>query len=349
MRNSLFRSFLLLPGAATLAIFLAGCVTSSTTVQSETVQSIAWLPDESGMLALIDKVYLNVDGSQTEGQNLYHVSNSGSIGNSMNATDVTPNTAPNGPYWNAPIVFVSSDGSTAITQFGTDIYSLGISSGNDTDIIQNTALFGVSPDGKYAVTNQSPLNAPGIFTTYLLTTTPTTPDLPRTTVLDIISNQALWLNKDQYALTIYDSTGANKVVFSHVAIYNSGGGIPVTVIPNGDVSFSAGAFASGSNELFVRNFANGIDRINLTTMKRDTIVSSDSVESMDVSSDGTLLVYSSSKTTQALTLFAVNVENGHTKMLTTGISKPVLSPKKDMIACINSSGNIQMVPVSTPP
>jgi len=331
-----------------LALTVAGCDTSSTTVLSQTVQSIAWLSDESGMLAYIDKEYENVDGSESEGDNLYRVSSSGSIGNSMNANDVAPNTSPNGPYWNAPIVFVSSDGSTAITQFGTDIYSLGISSGNVTDIIQNTALFGVSPDGKYAVTNESKLNAPGIFTTYMLTTTPPNPVLPRTTVLSIISNRVLWLNSDQYALTIKDSTGANSVVFSHVAIYNFAGGIPVTVIPNGDVSFSAGAFAADSNELFVRNYAMGIDCINLITGVRTPIVSNDSVESMDVSSDGTLLVYTSSEIATSLTLYAVNVENGHTKMQATGISKPVLSPRKDMIACINSSGNIQMVSVSPP-
>jgi hypothetical protein len=348
MRNSLFPSLLLLSCSAALALALAGCDSSSSTVVSQTVQGIVWLPDESGMLAYIDKIYQNVDGSESEGDNLYRVSPSGSIGNSMNATDVAPNTPPNGPFWNAPIVFVSSDVSTAITQFGTDIYSLGISSGNVTDIIQNTALFGVSPDGKYTVTNQSPQNIPGIFTTYILTNSPITFD-PRTTVAGIASNRALWLNNDQYALTIYDSTGANSVVFSHVAIYNSGGGTPITVIPNGDVSFSAGAFASGSNELFVRNYAMGIDRINLTTMQRDTIVASDSVESMDVSSDGTLLVYCSSETATSLTLYAVNVSNGHTKAQATGISKPVLSPKKDMIACINSSGNIQMVAVQTPP
>src|ERR1700722_3992576 len=74
MRNLFFRSFLLLPGVATLAIVITGCDTTSTTVVSQTVDNIVWLPNESsGMLAFIDKVYENVDGSESDGQNLYQV------------------------------------------------------------------------------------------------------------------------------------------------------------------------------------------------------------------------------------------------------------------------------------
>jgi hypothetical protein len=116
------------------------------------------------------------------------------------------------------------------------------------------------------------------------------------------------------------------------------------------VSFSAGAFAPGTNDLFIRTYSMGIHRINLTTRKRDTIISNDSVESMDVSNDGTLLVYTSSESSVNLPLYAVNLSNLHiSQALATGVSKPVLSPRKDVAACINSNGNLQVLGVSTPP
>jgi hypothetical protein len=345
MRNSLFRSFLLLPISAVLAFTLNGCDTTSTTVVSQTVDNIVWLPDESGMLAFIDKVYENVDGSESDGQNLYQVNTGGSIGNGLFPSDAASN---NPPYWNAPIVYISSDGKTAITQYGTDIYSIPTSGGSGSDLIQQTQLWGISPDGKYAVTNQTAANnAANILTTYNLTNNPITLD-PRTTVRGLISNRALWLNNDQYALTIDDSTDALGL-HEHVTIYNAQGD-SVMSIPNGDVSFSAGGFASVTNDLFVRTYSFGINRINLTTLKLDTIVSTDSVESMDVSNDGTVLVYTSSETTVNLPLYAVNLANDHiSQSLATGISKPVLSPNKDKAACINSGGNIQVVGVTTPP
>ena len=64
-----------------------------------------------------------------------------SIGNAMNATGTVPFNGSNGTYWNAPIVYVSSDGKTAITQFGPDIFSLPISGGNVNDLIMRSALF----------------------------------------------------------------------------------------------------------------------------------------------------------------------------------------------------------------
>lgn len=352
MRKSIWNPFLLLPGAAILLIFFSGCDTSSTEVTSTDVENAVWLPNESGMLAYIEKEYLSeLDGSESLGDNLYTANSGGGIGNSINPNDVAPYTvAGGGIYWNAPILFLSSDGNTAITQFGTDIFSITLSNGNITDIIQNTALLGVSPDMKYAITTTSEAPpAAQIITVWNLTTTPISYVGTPKTVPKLISNRVLWLNNDQFAVTIQDSVNANGIYYDHVQTYDINGNSILT-IPNGDVSFSAGAFAPDSNWLFVRNFALGIDRIKLATGARDTIVASDTVESVDVSADGTLVVYSvGGNSATTYNLIAVNVEDGKRVSITNGISKPILSPQKDKIACINSGATLQVVGTQFPP
>ncbi len=355
MRNSLFYpSFLFLSCAAALSIAFGGCSSpTSTTTLSNQVWNIAWLPNESGMIAIMDQVTDNSTTSTYDtADNVYRVNTSGSIGNALNPSDADPDAN----YWNAPILYVSSDGSTAIAQFGTDIYSIALGSGTLTDIITGTSLFGVSSDGKYAVTTTSSPGSPNKFlVTYDLTANPPA-QLGSTDVPGLLSNRVLWLNNDEYAITIQDSVGANGV-FSHVAIYNAGGGVPTMVIPNASVEFSASAFSPGSNDLFVQNFETGIDRINLTSGKRTSIVA-DSISSMDVLSDGTVLVYTSNVSLLPYgTMYAVNLANLHTALVPlapSGIVKPIISPKHDFVACVqlvssgSTSSNIAVYPLTIP-
>ncbi len=334
-----YRSFFLLAGIAALVLCIAGCDTSNTTVQSQEVSNIAWLPNESnGLVAYIDKLYLNADGSTSEGVNLYQVNSSGSIGNAMFPSDATPD----GNYWNAPIVYITPNGQTAITQYGTDIYTIPVSGGNTNDLIQNTSIFGVSLDGNYIETSQSTAPpAASILTIYDVANNPPTivnvDGMPRKTVPGLLSNRALWLNKDQYVLTIFDSTGSDGVDFDHIAIYNTQVGTPALIIPNGDVSFSAAAYSPDSNEIFFRTHAKGIDCFNLTTMVRTSIIDTDTVYSMDVSPDGTFLVYSSNATNNNNTLpaYVVNLSNLHTKQFATGVILPKISPQSGHVAWVN--------------
>jgi dipeptidyl aminopeptidase/acylaminoacyl peptidase len=351
MRSSLFYpSFLFLSCAAALSIALAGCSSpTSTTTLSQEVWNIAWLPNESGMIAISDQVVENASGTYDTADNVYRVNTSGSIGNALNSN----NADPDANYWNAPIIYLSTDGSTAIVQYGTDIYSIALGSGTFTDIIQNTQLFGVSSDGKYAVTTTSSPGSPNKYlVTYDLTANPPTP-LPSTDVPGLLSNRVLWLNNDEYAITILDSG-----VYSHVAIYNAEGGVPVMVIPNATVEFSSSAFSPDSNDLFVETSATGIDRINLTSGTRIAIVT-DSIASMDVSSDGTVLVYTSNSSLLPYgTMYAVNLANLHIALVPSapsGVVKPIISPRHDFVACVQlvSSGslssNIGVYGLSIPP
>ncbi len=327
MRNAFFRSLLFLSVAAAFAIGIPGCSSpTSTSGNSQQIWNIAWLPNEAnGMLAYQDQLIENSSNTFDTSDNLYRVNTSGSIGAALN-----PNNDPAvGNYLNAlMVVYVSADGSTAISQFGTDIYSIALGNGNATDLIKNTGLFGVSLDGKYAATCAS---VSGGSTKYLsiydlsgnAPTQSSTTNIP-----GLASNRVLWLNNDDYALTVADSNSY------YVAIYNIGGDTVMT-IPNATVEFSNSAYAPGSNDLFVETTSQGIDRINLTTKVRTAIVA-DSIDSMDASSDGTVLVYTSSLSTLTYgTLYAVNLANLHTALVpnATNIVKPVISPLHDWVAC----------------
>ena len=242
---------------------------------------------------------------------------------------------------------------------GPDIFSLPISGGNVNDLIMRSALFGVSPDGKYAITTPT---AAGkgfvILLPYLLTTSQPTAE-PQLTRPKVYSNRVLWLNNDEYAISIFDSLGSDTLDYTHVAIYDASGNL-IDTVANGDVSFSAGAFASGTNDLFVRNHVDGIDRINLNTHVRTPVVTNDTVYSMDVSADGTVLVYSS---TAASTInssgnytypaYAVNLSDMNKKMFASNVITPRISPQHDRVACINyqdnTDSNIQVYQLITPP
>ncbi|HEY3873835.1 MAG TPA: hypothetical protein VGM92_00025 [Candidatus Kapabacteria bacterium] len=347
MKKISFHSWLL-ASSMFLLLSLGGCDTSSTQVASQTVDGIAWLPDGSGIIAYLDQTTEStLDGSTSEGANLYHVGLDGSIGNAINSSSISVDL---GYLPSTPQVFVSSDGQTAITQFGTDIFTVGINNGNITDIIQNTGLLGVSPDFKYVLTTSSSASFGAAFIKFWSVSNNVPTLIGETkTIVKMGGNRALWLSNDDFALTINDSTASNR---THVTVYDFSGD-SLTSIPDADVSISAAAFSPGSNDLFVRNHLEGIDRIHFNspaTYVRTSIISNDSVDSMDASSDGSLLVYTSASSALTYgTLFAVNVADTNKVTVTTGVAQPVLSPKADKVAYSNSNSGIQVVSVQTPP
>ena len=333
---------------------MSGCSNTTDTSVSQQVFEIAWLPNESGMLAYIDKVTISsLDGSQIDGQNLYHVGSDGSIGNSMNPADAAQN-----PSGYAPIVSVSADGNAAVASFINgvglpDIYRYDLSGGNVTDIIQSTYLLGVSPDLHYAATTTLSAGYPyRLVELYDLNSLQ--PLLPKQTIPGAASNRVLWIDGTHYAITIQDTLGADNAPRFHVAIYNTAGEI-TEVIPNANVPFHASAYAPKSGDLFVQTYREGIDKINLTTSIRTSVITNDSVSSMDVSSDGTLLVYSSDAPSNNATYpaYAVNVANGHRSNIGSGVIAPILSPNADKVAFIHqisggASSDIQVVGVTLP-
>ncbi len=333
---------------------LAGCSNNTNTTVSQSVYELAWLPDGSGMLAYIDKVSLSaLDGSEIDGQNLYHVGSDGSVGNSINPADAAPNV-----YGYPPLISISADGSSAITSFANsngvpNVDRADFAGNTVTQLIPGTNLLGVSPDQKYVATTVSAANNTSkLLVVYDLTGSP--PRLPEQTIPGAVSNRVLWTDNSHFAVTIYDSLGSDQIPWYHVTIFNVDGSVS-RVIPNASVPLHASAYAPKSGELFVQTHTLGIDKINVTTGIRSNVITNDTVYSMDVSSDGTLLVYSSeaASTNGSFPGYAVNVANGHRTSLASSMLVPILSPDEKHVAFIHQlsggeSSDIQVVGVSMP-
>ncbi len=105
----------------------------------------------------------------------------------------------------------------------------------------------------------------------------------------------------------------------------------------------------------MRNHAQGIDSYNLNSDTRTSIITGDTVFSMDVSNDGSVLVYSSNaaSTNGSFPAYAVNLSNLDKKQIATNVVDPFISPLHDKVACINQidghNSNIQVYGLATPP
>lgn len=330
---------------------MSGCSSTTNSVASQVVDDISWLPDESALLASIEQQNISaIDGSTYYTENLYHVGTDGSIGNALG-----PGTyAPNGAGY-TPIVYISPDGHTALTQFANDIYSVDLTNGNVSDIIQNTNLLGVSPNMKYVLTTAiSQQQTAKVFAIYNLSM-PAITLLPKITVVGVVSTGAIWTDDAHFALAISDSV-ANNVAYDHVAIMDTSGTVSQT-IPDAVFGLNTGAYASKTSELFFLNHALGIEKYNLASAARTSVIANDSVESFDVSRDGKLLVYSSGalqgSSTPSYQGYAVNVASGNRANIASGMIAPRISPNADKVAFIHEisngeSSDVQVAGVSLP-
>ncbi|GEM_PF-2353686 len=325
---------------AGLSVGLDGCDSSTNSTIAQQVDDITWMPDGSSLIAYVRKTsYSAIDNSQYTGVNVYRVNLDGSLGNAIISTDQV---VPSDPYYTS-ILPISPDGKQALAQFGSNIYKIDLSGGSANNIIQNTYLFGASPDLRYALTTTSSAQVTSkLLVLYDLSSSPIRMLSPSQTRLGVVSAHPVWVDSGRYALTIYDSTDSFGAHF-HVGIYDTAGNVART-IPNAAVPPHASAYATLSHDLFVQNQNLGLDKINLQTGKRSTIIATDTVESMDASPDGSLVVYISGSQAAGTSYpaTAVNVANGHTASIGSGYYSVKISPngqKAAYITKLDQSGN----------
>jgi len=337
MRNLILYLSVLALGSVS-STMLAGCSSSSSQTVNQSIMDMAWLPDESGLVAYIENTSVSeVDGSQSTAANLYHVSSSGSIGNAIDASDEGVSSD------FTPIVFVSPDGKSAVTAFETNTFLVNLSSGNATNIIPGTYLYGVSAGLHYVIMDQyqPTLNVKDLEL-FDLTANPIKLLPNSQTRVGVTGTRALWIDSTMYALTVFDSNGANGVEFDHITIYNIAGD-SVYGISDAEGLLHASAYAPGSHDIFFKTNELGIAKYNLTTHIRTpiAIMPNDTVESLDASADGSIVVYSSgaSNNTTAYPSYAINVSTGHILQITSGMVAMFISPNKDRVAYINNSGD----------
>src|ERR1035437_2233119 len=139
------------PPLLLLALGLAGCSSTLSVTTSQSVSEVVWLPDESGMLAIVQQQTQDATtGATTATGGLYRIGADGSIGNQIAMPDqqIIYNHYPN-------VIFVSKDGRTAITQVGLNIYRVDLTTNTATNIIADQNLLGVSPGGKYLISTET--------------------------------------------------------------------------------------------------------------------------------------------------------------------------------------------------
>jgi hypothetical protein len=323
-----------------LSVVFAGCGSTAPTNLAQAVGEVAWRPNESGMISLIEKTTESqYDYSTYETFSVYSIGPDGSIGQPYN----TPQSQTSNGY--APTLYISNDGNSAIVELGSDIYRIDLAGNSAKNIIQNSNLLAVSPDFKYVLsTDDAYGSATKLCKLYDISSS--TPRLAsQFNAVGVTDARALWLENGTFALTHYDTN------FYHVSIYDTAGTI-VRTIPNAEAAFHASAFSPGSHDLFIRNLAEGIDKINLQTGVRTAVITQDSVGSMDASADGSLLLYSSNTLATSFNLYAVNVANRHTAQIGQKAIAIVISPNADKAAVIHyvdeNNSDIQTVGVSVP-
>jgi hypothetical protein len=317
-----------------LSVLLAGCSSSTTQVSNQSVEDIAWLPDESGLIAYMETTSVSeVDGSEALSANLYHVSTNGAIGNAIDASDQAVSTD------FTPLVFVSSNGKTALTAFENNTFSIDLSSGNATNINSGSYMYGVSAGLHYMISDlYQPTLGVKPLQLYDLTASPIKLVGISQTHTNVTGNRALWIDSTMYALTVYDSALVDGPEFDHITIYDLNGD-SVYGIPDAQGLLHTSAYAPGTHELFFLTNELGIAKYNLTTRIRTPIkiMPNDSVESLDVSADGSILVYSSQATNNANAYqgYAINVSSGNIVPITNGMVTLLISPNKDRVAYID--------------
>jgi hypothetical protein len=321
------------------AAVLTGCDTQPTDL-AQSVAEVTWRPNESGMLALVDQTTQSaIDLSTTTTYSLYNVGADGGIGQPVNAPQQAGNGYP-------PILYLSKDGNTAITQLGTDIYRIDLPGNIATDIIQNTNLLMVSPDFKYLLSTENSTGYPSkLCTIYDISVNPIR-RVQQFTAVGVTNGRGLWLENGLFALTHNDTIGF------HVNVYDTTG-TTVSQIPNAEAAFHASAFSPLSHDLFVRTNNEGIDKINLQTGVRTSVITQDSVGSMDASANGALIVYSSNSFARSFNLYEVNVADTSKKAeIGQNAIAVVIAPNADRAAVIHYvdtyNSDINTVSVSVP-
>src|ERR1035438_9825626 len=191
MRKLLIRVFILIFAGAS-PVLLGGCSSSTTQNANTSVMDMAWLPDESGLVAYIENTLVSaVDNSQALTGNIYHVSSGGGIGNAINGSDQGINY----PGDFAPIVFITPDGKTAVTAFETNTFQINLSSGNATIIVQNAYMYGASPDLHYLIDDiYQPVNSSKNLEFFDLTKSPIRLAGTQQTQVGVTGNRALWID-----------------------------------------------------------------------------------------------------------------------------------------------------------
>jgi hypothetical protein len=329
-----------------IIVLFAGCDTPGPDTSAQNIGTVEWKSDASEMFVYYYKYNTAVNSSLAYALSTFHTD--GSVDQTI-PIDPKPTSDP-------PLLFVSKDGLSAVSQMGANIYKVDLTNGATTLLAQKVTLFVVSPDLKTAVVTPSPVSALIKTVSVLDLTGPTVRETRHWDVSYVVPSNGVWLSGGHFALStteggfyvnIYDTTGAK-----------------LDSISEAQLQFHKGKYVEQTNELFftrpIAGASDGIDKVELESRLRESLVvptSNETTENFDVSPDGKLLVYdyvdSNSADRGSVQLFAMNVSSGTKTKVVDDVSwGAFLSPHSDQVAYAHKSHDyyydLKVHPVTLP-
>lgn len=334
------RSFLLI---LLVPLFIGfGCDSSSTIGTQQAIYEMQWLPDGSGLLAVVNTKSTDLTtGGYSFDAGLYSVHGDGSLGDRFNTADHGV------PLGYPTIIAISQDGRRAITELGTTVYRVDIATGGVITILKNEYLMGVSASLKYALVTETSASLNTRFASIYDISI-----IPARRVKDFTMNgvkgvRALWIGDTAFAVWGNDSSYRDET-----QIFDTTGKV-VRTFSGVVVADLKSAYAPQAGALFLYNLSYGIDRVDLASGAKTTVLANDSIEFMDVTSSGNLIAYSSGSGSNPFGLFALNPATGNRKNIGSNAYEVALAPAGDKVAYStvengNPGVNIHVLPISIP-
>jgi hypothetical protein len=356
MKKQIFTVFL-----SSLFFLSAGCDSSSQNVQVQDISEIEWQSDGSGIYGFLQSYISTVNTSTpVTGYDIAKFDASGSLihtyTNSVKSRPYDPATGEVDSY--APILFLSQDGNTIVTQFEGDFYRFKPATNTLEKLITQFHLIVVSPDLHYAIGTPSPSQYPTkTLDGYDISSSPPRQIFHLPYVSLAVSITGIWLSGGMFGVTLKDSVGTN------IAIYDTTGVVRMS-IPGAETAFHNTVYNAAANDLFVQNHAGktsppdySVDKINLTSSVRTNILNF-AVENFDVTSDEQSIVYSANdsvhQTKNGISLKIRNLQTSQeaaSPLATDNMAYVILSPIADKLAYLSGDINfkqIRVIPFTRP-
>lgn len=308
-----------------IPLLLAGCNPSTQNTQIQDIVELKWQADGSALFGFMQN-YIATGTSviPATGYNIVKFNSDGSLAQTFTTT---PKARPD--FSNS--LYISADGSAAVTQLENDLYRYTIKTGVLEKLDSLIHLIVVSPDLHYAVSTTSP-NIQPIKTIRLYDISVSPIQLIKYFDISADAKPGIWLNNGMFGITVVDSVGR------HIAIYDITGTLRDS-IGGAETAFHNVVFNSASNDLFVRNWAGKttdqqVDKINLDSKTRANVLNF-KVENFDVTRDESAIIYSAYDTLHTIHMRSRNLLTSNERAIADDIRLIIaLSPLQDKLAYI---------------
>lgn len=240
-----------------------------------------------------------------------------------------------------PFITISSDGNTAVTLLGSNLYRLDVPSGSKTQLTTNvTKVFAVSPDLKFVLLTHAGLFNPVKTVSLLDISGSEVRSVKEWQIKGLLVSQGFWLKNNQIALNLDTASSP------FLSIYDTSG-VVIKTFTKVQTPARSSAYVPESDLLFVKSF-DGLQQINVETGARTDIA--DSYVNLDAR--GNTLAYIEHLNDKNR-IFIRNISTGETQEIANDAFRfAILSPDATKLAYLVESRefytDLKVISVTTP-